>query len=270
MFQIDEFRETGIVHLPGALTPDEALAIRRTIWNFIEARTSIKEHDPSTWPDSLPPGLSFKSLQDRAVFAPFVENDRLTEALGAIFGSNGWEPPKRRGRILLTCPTTSAWAMPAGWHMDGDFGVPAFPVPAVQLWALLDEVAPCGGGTLLLAGSHRLVDRFSADLSPDSRGGNGVTWGKFMRQDPWLNELRRGGGPDRPRRELLNDPHDVDGVQVQAIEVTGAPGDMFVSHVEVFHSTSPNNQKRMRQMLTGGITRRAMAPAPVGLGGEGA
>lgn len=251
------------MHLPAAMTPSEVGAIRETIWHFIEARTSIQRNDPSTWPHRFPPGLSFKSLQGRAVFGPLVENDALQAVLAGIFGPDGWVPPARRGRVLWTFPREGPWVMPTSWHMDGDFGLAAFPVPGVQLWALVDDLAPCGGGTLLLAGSHLLVDEYSKRLAPAERGGNSVTWGRFLKQHPVLDELRRGGTRDHPRREILTEVYDVDGVSVKPIEVTGRAGDMYVSHIHVFHSPAPNTGLTVRQMLTGGIGGRDHAVVPV-------
>lgn len=261
-FTLDRFHETGVVHLPGAMTVDQAAAIRNTIWRFIEAHTEIAEGDPSSW-RGRSPSISFKSLQGRAVFAPLVENAALTAATQAIFEPHGPEPPRRRGRVLWTFPQRDPWLLPTSWHMDGNFGLAAFPVPGVQLWALLADVEPCGGGTLLLAGSHHLVERYAARLPADQRGGNSVSWSRMLKQDPWLDQVRRGGTPENPRRDLLGDAHEVDGATVTPIEITGRAGDMFVSHIQVFHSPSPNTASKVRQMLTGGIGGRSRAELPL-------
>lgn len=254
MFHPGDFPDTGIVELPGAFGPEEADAMRAAIWQYVEQRCSFRADDPSTWSGGrLPPGLSLKALKGRAVFAPVRRSQALTEVLDAIFGSGRWAAPGRGVRILLTFPERRVWTLPTGWHIDASFDRPTFPVPWVQLWALLDRVEPCGGGTLLLAGSHRLVERYARDLPGDQRGGNAVNWGRFMRQHPFLDQLRRGGRPEAPGRELLGDEHDIDGVRVQPIELSGGPGDMFLSHGQVFHCASANTGDRPRQMLTGAV-----------------
>lgn len=68
------------------------------------------------------------------------------------------------------------WEMPSGWHIDFGTDQPTWPVPAVKLFALLDTVEPAGGGTLLLFGSHRLVERLA-----EANGGP---------VDPWDHEAR--------------------------------------------------------------------------------
>ncbi len=247
----DRFDETGIVRLDGALSADQAAAIRDTVWRFVERRTETRLADPSTWSTRLL--VSFKALKGRHVFAPFIDNSSVREALDAIFAPGGWEPPKVPGaQILLTMPGPGPWAMPNGWHMDCGFEQPTWPVFAVKLFAFFDDVEPEGGGTLLLSGSHRLVERYAQGL-PEPTSGNGVTWGRFMKQDPWLDQLRRGGTPDNPRRELLDTDHDIDGIPLRAVELTGRPGDVVITHLHIFHTGAPNVLNRPRQMLGAGV-----------------
>jgi hypothetical protein len=258
VFDIDQFSATGIGHLPGAFGSDDASAMRATLWRYIEERSVVRQTDPSTWPEGayLPPGLSLRGLKGRAVFAPLTENRLLGDALDAIFGEGGWTPPKRGGRILLTFPSARTWTMPTGWHMDDGFDRQTVPVPWVQVWAFLVEVGPYGGGTLVLAGSHRLVERYSENVPPGHRGSGKVNWERFMKQYPFLDRLRQGGGPEAPLRELLGMHEDVDGIPMQAIELTGNPGDMFITHGRVFHCVSPNAGDHPRQMMTAAVTAR--------------
>jgi hypothetical protein len=247
----DRFERDGIVRLNKAFTAEQASAIRDTVWRHVERRSDVLLSDPATWATKLQ--ITFKPLKGKAVFAPLIDNPSVGLALDAIFGQNGWLPPKAPGaQILLTLPTTGPWVLPSGWHMDCGFAQPTWPVFAVKLFAFFDEVDAEGGGTLLLSGSHRLVERYAKTLPPGT-GGNGVTWGRFMKQDPWLNELRRGGTAEEPNRHLLDTEHAVDGIPMRAVELTGSPGDVVITHLHVFHSAAPNVGSRPRQMLGGGI-----------------
>ena len=258
MFDLDDFTATGLAHLPGAFDPGEAAQMRSVIWRYLEGRSPIREAQASSWPaGGIPPGLSLRSLKGHAVFAPFARSKALAAALDAIFGPAHWQIPKRMARILLTFPAPGTWALPSGWHFDASFDTPTFPVPWVQLWAFMGEVPPCGGGTLVLEGSHRLVERYSRDLPPEHRPGNGVNFARFMKQDPDLQRLGGGGSAEEPGRELLGRPIDVDGIEVQARELTGGPGDLFVTHGQLLHCVSPNTSAGVRLMLTGSI-----APTP--------
>lgn len=254
MFDLDAFLARGIAELPGAFSPEQARAMGALIWDYLEGRSSIRCSEPATWPPGgIPPGLSLKALKGRDAFRPLTANGRLREALDAIFGTEGWTAPRRGARILLTFPGPGPWRMPTGWHFDAGFDVPTFPVPWIQLWACVDEVVPCGGGTLLLDGSHRLVERYRQNLPESHRPGNFANFGRFLRQHPFLDQLRQGGTDTDSRRDLLGRQEDIDGLPVRPIEFTGRPGDMYISHGQVLHCASPNTSANVRLMLTGAI-----------------
>ena len=59
------------------------------------------------------------------------------------------------GRPLVTLPHPgTAWDVPAdGWHLDSQ----DLKLTMVAVFAHLAAVRPCGGGTLVVTGSHRLT-----------------------------------------------------------------------------------------------------------------
>ena len=81
-----------------------------------------------------------------------------------------------------------------------------------------------------------------------------------MKQDPWLQRLHRGGTASDPGRHLLGTRHDIDGIALRAIELTGSPGDVIITHLHVFHTGAPNVRSRPRQMLGGGIGAVQLRP----------
>jgi hypothetical protein len=254
VFALDRFAETGVLHLPGAFIPGDAAAMADCFWGYLESRCSARRDDPASWPEGHPPpGVSLRGLKGKGVFTPALDNAALTGALDAVLGPGGWVAPKRGPRVLVTFPRPGPWVMPTAWHMDSGFETPTYPVPWVQLWAVVAPLPPRGGGTLLLAGSHRLVERYRQGLRQEERGGNSVSWGRFMRQHPFLDRLRRGGSPEDPGRELLGRAHDIDGIDVEALEVSGQPGDVYLSHGQVFHCAAPDTSAIPRLMLTGGF-----------------
>jgi hypothetical protein len=251
----DTFLADGVVVLRGAFDAHAADAIRDTVWRHVHRRTPIRLDDSTTWTGPRVP-VSFKALKGRAVFAPLVGNAAVQSALDPVFGPGEWRPPPQpRAQILVTLPSPGPWVLPTGWHMDCGFEQPTWPVPSVKLFAFFGEVGPAGGGTLLLAGSHRLVDRYRPTLPPGT-GGNLTTWGRLLRQDPWLDELRRGGNAEAPGRVHLGEQRDIDGIPVRLVELTGDPGDVVITHIHTFHCGAPNTSTRPRQML-GGFVRRA-------------
>jgi hypothetical protein len=53
--------------------------------------------------------------------------------------------------------------------MDCGFEQATWPVRSVKLFAFFGEVGPRGGGTMLLPGTHRLVDRYREGLPGHGR-----------------------------------------------------------------------------------------------------
>ena len=247
----DQFRDVGVVRLDGgsARNRPAPFATPCGVTSSGAARCASPIRQPG--PPAAP--ISFKYLKGKLVFAPMIDNPSVLYALDAIFGCGGWQPPKKPGaQILLTYPTPGPWVLPTGWHMDCGFERPTWPVFAVKLFSFFDDVEAQGGGTLVLEGSHRLVERYARTLPPET-GGNKDTWARFMKQDPWLHRLYRGGTASDPGRHLLGTRHHIDGIALRAIELTGSPGDVIITHLHVFHSGAPTVGSRPRQMLGGGI-----------------
>jgi hypothetical protein len=244
------FEQDGVVRLRGAFAADEAAAMVAAVWHHVESRTDLRRDDPSSWVPE--PGVSFKRLKRNPAFHPLVGNEAVRAALDGIFGPAGWRPSGSGAQVLLTFPRADPgpWRVPSGlWHMDCGFDQPTWPPVAVKMFACIGHVRPQGGATLALAGSHRLVEGFGATLDAAERGGNKRTWGRFMRQTDWLTSLcTPGPEPERTER-LLAGPSDVDGTPVRVVEMCGEPGDVYITHLQVFHCPSPNATDRPRLML---------------------
>ena len=58
---------------------------------------------------------------------------------------------------------------------------------------------------MILEGSHRLVERYMAGRAT-AIPGNGVTWGRFLRDHPPLEDLHRRHTEASPRRDLGGTP----------------------------------------------------------------
>ena len=131
------------------------------------------------------------------------------------------------------------------WHPDFGPDVPADHLAAVKLWALCAPVAPGGGGTPQLAGSHALFARYLS-----SRPGLSYVDAKvgFLRSHPWLQELTTDRGEADRNRRLLDVEVDIDGLPARVVEVTGDAGDVVIAHGWVFHSIAANATPAPRLM----------------------
>lgn len=71
------------------------------------------------------------------------------------------QPSQPRPQILVTPPQKETWSIPeTGWHVDLN-ATSVDSVPGIQVFVLLDDIAPKGGATMAIRGSHK-----SRDLSP--------------------------------------------------------------------------------------------------------
>jgi len=138
--------------------------------------------------------------------------------------------------------------------VDCGFEQATWPVRSVKLFAFFGEVGPRGGGTMLLPGTHRLVDRYRESL-PKPAGAGTENWRPFMRHHPWLARLLYGADLPDHGRSLVGAAAEIYGVPVQVVELTGSPGDVVVTHLHIFHARSPNTGTVPRLMLGKEIRR---------------
>jgi Phytanoyl-CoA dioxygenase (PhyH) len=240
------FEASGVVRLQSAFAADQVAVMREAVWRHAERQAGLRRDDPASWAGS--PVLNWQGLKRDPAFGPLADNQPVRDALDVIFGAGGWQRPRPGAQILFSLPEPGPWVLPDGWHMDCGFEQPTWPVRSVKLFAFLSEVGPQGGGTMLLAGTHRLVDRYRECL-PAPAGAGKENWRPFMRHHPRLARLLDGAcRPDRGRR-LVGEAGEIDGVPVQVLELTGSPGDVVLTHLHVFHARSSNTGTVPRLML---------------------
>jgi len=127
----------------------------------------------------------------------------------------------------------------------------------VRLFTLLSDVEPRGGATLVVTGSHRLVERFVRGLSPTEKEEKFARLvDRFMRTDPWLEELAHGAvdAPERERR-FLEDGACIDGFDVRVETISGKAGDGVLMHPWTLHARSPHAGDGPRFILAKDIYR---------------
>lgn len=124
-------------------------------------------------------------------------------------------------QLLLSPPQQGEWSLDGlNWHVDLGKGSHER-TPGVQAFFLLDDVAPRGGATLALAGSHRIPSG--------------------SRESSALRSALRGG--ESRQRELEE-------LGVSLLEMSGRMGDVFLMDMRVLHTPSINTTKNLRLMAT--------------------
>lgn len=254
---LDTFLDRGLVRVPAAFTTAQASAMSDAIWRHVTRTTPCRRNDPSTW-NGRP--INFKKLKAHSSFAALTRNTATSKALDGIFGAGQWTNAKAGPQILMTFPNAAQWQLPNRlWHTDSGFEHRTFPPFGVKLFACVEPVRPGGGGTLAIAGSHRMVERYRPTLARDERGAVSAHWSGVMRQDPWLRQVAH---PNRTETGALMDgPHDADGIELEIVELTGEPGDVWITHLHTFHCVSPNARDTPRMMIAEAIHRGQRPPA---------
>jgi hypothetical protein len=147
----------------------------------------------------------------------------------------GRTPSVQVAQLLLSPPLQGPWTLQGlnlNWHVDSA-PQPGRPLPGIQAFFLIDDVATHGGATLALAGSHRI-----------------------------------GAGPQSQAaslREILRNPLDLDRklreLDVTMLEMSGRAGDVFLMDMRVMHTPSVNSTRNTRMMATCRCLLDASRPA---------
>lgn len=248
--QRDEFRRTGLLRLPGAIDRAATGPMVDRIWDHLEQAHGMRRGQPGTWATGRPTGL--RAITGRPEFRA-LGSPVIRAALDDLLGDGRWPVPRRWGRLLITFPgpADDPWTVPRDvWHNDFT-PLTGTPDPrAVQLFMILDDLAPGGGGTLVLTGSHRLV----GPLIRDSEDGpHPRRLRDRLGRHGWLRELWRPeldeSAPERIGRFMI-DGDSVGGVPLRVTELTGAAGDAYLMHCDTFHCIAPNRGAVPRFMAT--------------------
>ncbi len=270
-----EFAERGIVRIEGlvpqsSITPnrdrvyailEDAGAWQDGCWAASPSKEPTGQEAPGKF-DWLAPTKALpmrqirncaKSKAFQAMFSPEA-HAAATELGGSRLRSatslSGAALALTRPQLLFTPPGAHHWFVPnAMWHVDvprlGDAGP-----PGVQVFILLDDIPPGGGATLVVAGSHRLLNdrvRRSKDVK------------KSLKNRPYLRFLM---GP-RPQQQpseaaqanadsarLLRQPGQDGDVPLQVVELAGQAGDTYITDIRLLHTLAPNASPRPRLMAT--------------------
>ncbi|HKN02096.1 MAG TPA: phytanoyl-CoA dioxygenase family protein [Candidatus Binataceae bacterium] len=250
--QRDAFKRAGILRLDRLLSADGVRHAREAVLRRLEPLELWKA---GAWHlDALPrpqwPNTGLKTSQvignRHPELAALVEESALGAAVDALLEGRPYERPgpNRRPQVLFTLPNAQTWTVPSGWHSDRP-RLASGQSAGVQLFAFLDVVDARSGGTLAIAGSHHLLNE-GRHIRPSE-------FGRLLRAEPFFADLLVADPPvacPQHRADLLHRTGAVGNVQLQIVEMTGVPGDVWLMDLRVLHVGSPNASERPRMMLT--------------------
>lgn len=238
----------ALMDLSGVASAREAVfaqLARLGLW--VDGEWRLDARPKPRWPD---PGL--KPARDIGHRHPEVEALIRQPAMTAIVeqvlgGAVVDRQVYPRPQVLASLPNAERWMMPTGWHTD----MPRLArggSPGVQVFILLDSVRPRGGGTLVVAGSHRLLND-----GRDMRV-NEIT--AALKHETFFRPLLGGGmaEPDALPAGRVGD------VRLEVVEIVGEPGDAWLMDLRSIHAAAPNCLDRPRLMVAHRFVRADRMP----------
>jgi len=241
------FDADGFLHLRAAFPPAAALELQDRMWEELREVHGIERNDRSTWyqPRKCLHGAKW-DLGQGVIGAP-----RLIGAVHDLLGSRDWPLPAHWGVVLVTFPNPArAWTVPTAWHSDYELHGSNARLSDLFIFTFFSAVGPRGGGTLVVSGSHRLLQRFHDELSPSERQlPHRDLRKRFLRWDPWIRALAGvSRGPEDRNGYFMGRTHDVQGVPLRIVELMGEPGDAVLCHPLLLHVAAPNAAETPRFM----------------------
>lgn len=237
------FHEIGYLHLPAAVPQDDVARMRARLWRMLEHR-GAREGQPSTWS----PAAATKLHGIRKGDLDPHDTVLCTAVLDDLMGHGAWRTPSHWGQVLVTFPTPGPWDVPhRPWHIDHGYDVPRGEIWGMNVFLFLDDVAPRGGGTVVLRRSPLLMGAFLEGLRPALRTQK-QTQAAFLASHPYLAALADPSDTADRVARFVERETDVHGVRTRVDELTGRAGDVVVCHPWLVHNIAPNTLARPRLM----------------------
>jgi hypothetical protein len=246
----EEFERSGLLRLPAAIPQADTATMHERFWEFLSTEHGIVRERPGTWTPGSPRHL--QALKRSGVFN-LMATGGVRDAIDDLLGAAAWTPPKTWGLPLVTFPAPGAdWDVPPiGWHVDSHG--PEHELPGVTVFAFLAPVAPRGGGTVVLPGSHRL---FNSHIATTGTWRPAEVKAALGERHPWLRDLWASAPQPGRVARYLKEGATIADAHLRVRELTGTPGDVVLMHPRTLHAPAPNSLATPRTMLVEIINRR--------------
>jgi len=253
--QLDEFRRSGILRLPGAVPSRDADAMRDSVWEMLDRRYHIRRDDPKTWK-----GQRIMGTRDvpASMTCGQVGSHMVRAMLDDLLGS-AWDPPEHWGSLLVSFPDShERWDVPyQSWHLDAPV-VRSLPhLYGVRLFTCLAKLSAQGGATVAVAGSAQLAQNLTGIGGAEKMRSAEVRKALIQRHR-WIKGLCSFDSKVDRVRELMETTFTIDDVEVRVVELTGDPGDVILMHPLTMHAASPNCSAVPRMVLSTTVYQRGV------------
>lgn len=227
--QISEFKKNGIICIKQAISKKNVESAQKYLESELK-RLNISRH--AGVPQQLRDipifqqiGKLGQMIRQNQTLNELINHDlvHMAEILAANKVKAATPP-----QLLLSLPNKKNWSIAnLNWHLDVN-SEPDTPIPGVQIFVLIKDLEIHGGGTLALAGTHRLPKAI-----------------QNLKENPEFNKL------------FVQDvgPIKVNDHEISLIEMHGKAGDIYFMDMRTVHSPSINSTNEIRMMLTNRFLR---------------
>lgn len=243
--QLDEFAHRGVIRLEGLLSAESVGAARAYLQDRLarlgywrDGAWRLENAPRLPWPER---GLKTSQVigNKHPAVEALIEEPALLAAVDQLLGHQPFDRTiHRRPQLLFTLPNDGPWTLPSGWHADGP-RLASGGCAGVQMFACLDRVEPRGGGTLAIAGSHRLFDLGRAMRAKE--------FNQLLGLEPFYLNLLAAEGSCWTQPLPVGVVGDI---ELDVLELTGEPGDAYLMDIRMLHAGAPNARDRPRMMAT--------------------
>lgn len=244
-----EFDFSGILKVKSLLSEQAVSRARRAVLSRFEALNFARDGEwqldgrpRSKWPNK---GYSAKAIGNKIeeVERLLGEPD-IKPIVDTILGHADLDRQMfKRPQVLVTLPNEGQWFIPKdGWHVDF-WRLASGRRPGIQIFILLSEIKPQGGGTLVISGSHRLLNNGDF-IRPKEVA-------KQLRNDPFVYKLMSATDVSPAELQSLEgNKHSGQQDDLSVVELTGSPGDVYFVDLRALHSAASNTSDHPRMMAT--------------------
>jgi len=247
--QLDEFDRRGVIRIEALLSADRVRRVREHVQRRLallgywrDGEWHLDQAPRLHWPHR---GLKTSKAvgNNHPDVEALLEEPALLAAIETLLSRRPFDRTiHRRPQVLFTLPNAGPWTLPSGWHADG-VRLASGGCHGVQLFSCLDLVEPRGGGTLVIAGSHRLFNL--------GRVLRAKEFNRLLRQQAFFRDLLAAEGSTAFADGRVALPSGaIDDIDLEVIELTGSPGDTYLLDMRMLHTGAPNASARPRIMAT--------------------
>lgn len=242
--QIDEFQDRGYLRLSQQIPTELCGALRDRVWQRLEKR-GFERGRPETWSNAFKEHSRLKAIR-RNLPLDELYTDEIKQAAFQLLGSRSERD--ERQLLLLTFPddVTGYETPPTGysaqaWHTDCP-RVPNVNAPGIIVLTYLDDVDSAGGGTAIVAGSHRICTSTDRPI-------------RSKQLKRYLRRFELGKSIFSKTADHVMDVRGksemIDGVLLEVIELTGETGDVILLDGRILHAITSNQKPKPRLVSRG-------------------